>query len=249
MIRTLGVITARGGSKGVLRKNIRPLLGKPLVAYTIEAANASRLLTDSVVSTEDEEIAAVCREHGGNVPFMRPAELAEDLTPSLPVVQHAVREMERLSGQPYDAVVLLQPTSPLRRPEDIDACIQMLVESGADSVVSVTEAKQHPLKMKRIVGENIVINYIDQGADDMRPRQALPPVYVRSGDVYVSWRRVVMDENQLIGRDCRGYMIPAERTIDIDSEFDFLWAEYVLSQRIRSAERIGNRLPGDGDVT
>lgn len=233
MFRSLGVIPARGGSKSVPRKNLRPLLGRPLVAYTIEAAHASKLLTDAVVSTEDEEIAAVCRALGARVPFMRPVELAGDLTPSWPVVQHAVNEMERITGQPYDIVMLLQPTSPLRTSEDIDACIQMLIDTGADSVVSVVEAPHHPFRMKRVVGDNILINYIDQGFEDMRPRQALPPVYVRSGDIYVSWRKVVMEQDTVVGRDCRAYFIPPERYADIDSEFDFLWAEYVLKKRMQ----------------
>ena len=236
-MRAIGVIPARGGSKSVPRKNIVPLLGKPLVAYTIEAALASQLLTDVVVSTEDEEIAKVCRVLGAQVPFMRPAELATDTAPSLPVVQHAVREMEERTGQPYDVVVKLQPTTPLRLATDIDAGIQLLLDTGADSVISVVDVGgYHPLRMKRIVGENILINYVDQGHEDMRPRQQLPPVYIRSGDLYIARRNGVMEQNTMVGRDCRAYVIPPERSVNVDTEFDLILAEYLLRRRAEQGE-------------
>ena len=236
-MRAIGVIPARGGSKGVPRKNIVPLLGKPLVAYTIEAALASQLLTDVVVSTEDKEIAQVCRELGAPVPFMRPAELATDTAPSLPVVQHAVREMEERTSRPYDVIIKLQPTTPLRLATDIDAGIQLLLDTGADSVISVADVGgYHPLRMKRIVGENILINYVDQGYEDMRPRQQLPPVYVRSGDLYIARRNVVMEQNTMVGRDCRAYVILPERSVNVDTEFDLILAEYLLRRRAEQGE-------------
>ncbi len=146
----LGVIPARGGSKSVPRKNIALVHGKPLIAYTIEAAQHSRLLTHFLVSSDDPEIIAVARKYGAPVPFVRPAELATDIAPTLPVVQHAVGEMERMHGITYDFVVLLQPTTPLRLPEDIDAALEKLVATGANSVISVCDVgAYHPARMRR----------------------------------------------------------------------------------------------------
>jgi len=228
-VRVIGVIPARGGSKGVHRKNLAPLMGKPLVAYTIEAGLRARLLTDLVVSTEDEEIAAVCREWGASVPFSRPAELATDTATSLPVVQHAVREMERNTGQPYDIVAMLQPTTPLRLAEDIDAGIQLLIRTRADSVVSVVEVGgHHPFRMKRIVGDNCLINYIDQGFEDMRPRQELPPVYIRSGALYIARRSLIMEQNTFVGPDCRAYIMEQERSVNIDNPNELYLAECLI---------------------
>ncbi|MBI2890110.1 MAG: acylneuraminate cytidylyltransferase family protein [Nitrospirae bacterium] len=231
-MRILGVIPARGGSKGIPRKNLVPLAGKPLMAYTIEAAKGSRLLADIVVSTEDEEIAKISRDLGVPVPFLRPTELATDAARSLPVVQHAVREMERRAGAPYEIIVMLQPTSPLRTAADIDAGIQLLMDSGADSVVSVVDVGgYHPYRMKKIVDENRLVNFVDQGIEDMRPRQELPPVYIRSGALYVSKRTVVMDQNTLVGADCRAQIVSPDRAINIDSIEDLYLAEYFIITR------------------
>ena len=134
--RVLGLIPARGGSKGVPRKNIKLLCGKPLLEYTAQAALASRLLSRVILSTEDEEIAEAGRRCGLEVPFLRPQELAADDTPMLPVIEHAVRWVEE-RGERFDAICLLQPTNPLRRAEEIDGCIELLIGTGADSVVTV----------------------------------------------------------------------------------------------------------------
>ncbi len=231
-MRVIGVIPARGGSKGIPRKNIYPILGKPLIAYTIEAAKASKLVTDLAVSTEDDEIARVCKSLGVDVPFKRPAELATDTAPSLTVVQHAVEEMEARLGCLYDVIVMLQPTTPLRTAADIDNGIQLLLDTGAESVVSVVDVgANHPLRMKRIVKDNVLVNYIDQGYEDMRPRQQLPPVYIRSGDIYVSRRNVIMVQNKMIGQDCRAYIVSPERSVNIDTPFDLILAEYLLEKR------------------
>jgi CMP-N-acetylneuraminic acid synthetase len=201
------------------------------VAYTIEAGLSARLLADVVVSTEDEEIATVCRERGAQVPFLRPAELATDRAPSLPVVQHAVREMEGRAGRPYDVVVMLQPTTPLRQAADIDAGIELLIRTGADSVVSVVDVGGvHPFRMKRVVDDNRLINYIDQGFEDMRPRQELPAVYIRSGALYIARRDIVMEQNSFVGRDCRAYIMDEERAVNIDTPNELVLAEYLIGK-------------------
>lgn len=227
-MNSLGVIPARGGSKSVPRKNIALLHGKPLIAYTIEAARGSRSLTHFVVSSEDPEIIAVAKQYGAPVPFVRPAELATDEAPSLPVVQHAVREMESLHGITYDIVVLLQPTTPLRQPGDIDAAIQKLVDTGADSVISVCDVgAYHPARMRQIIDDRLVELPIREPKEMLR-RQDLPPVYIRNGAIYAVRREVVMEQNSMSGKVCRPYMMPEDRSVNVDSKLDLLLAEILL---------------------
>lgn len=232
MYKILGVIPARGGSKGIQRKNLIPLLNRPLISYTIEAARESRRLSRVIVSTDDKEIALVSQKWGVDMPFMRPTELATDSALSLHVMQHALREMEQLDGERYHVIVMLQPTTPLRLASDIDAGIELLFESGADSVISVVDVgAYHPLRMKRVLLNGWLINYIDQGHEDMRPRQQLPPVYIRNGALYITRRNVLLEQNSFNGRDCRAYIMPAERSVNIDTEFDLVLAEYLLRKR------------------
>lgn len=226
---TLAVIPARGGSKSIPKKNLADLGGKPLIAHMIGHALAVKELTDLVVSTEDSEIAEVAIEYGAQVPFFRPSDLAGDMVPSLPVVQHAVREMEALKDEHYEYVVLLQATAPLCRPQDIKACLRRLFQGGMDSVVTVVPIRSpHPFRLKRIVGEDILVNYIDQGFEDMRARQLLPPVYKRSGAVYASTRETVMVRDTLVGPDARAVIVPEETGIDIDGPLDLALARLII---------------------
>lgn len=232
MNRVLAVIPARGGSKGVPRKNIRDLCGKPLIGHMIGHALAVPVITDIVVSTDDAEIATVARQQGAKVPFMRPAGLAEDHMPSWPTVRHALKEMEARTGKEYDYVVMLQATAPLCRPQDIAACLERLARNDCESVVTVVRVTtHHPFRMKRIVGEDILINLIDQGFEDMRPRQMLPPVYQRSGAVYASRRRVILEQDTVVGMDCRAVIVPEETGLEIDSLIDFELVRLVMEQK------------------
>jgi CMP-N,N'-diacetyllegionaminic acid synthase len=232
MSGTLGVIPARGGSKSIPRKNIALLAGKPLIGYTIEAAIAAKRLDDIVVSTDDAEIAEISNGFHGNTPFMRPPELATDDALTIGVVQHATTFMEEARGSSYDHIILLQPTSPLRTSQDIDDAVEKLIATNCDSVVSVVDVDgYHPFRMKRFV-EDRLINFIDQGFEDMRPRQILPRVYIRNGAVYGSTRNVVMSDGTLVGDDCRGIIMSSERSINIDSPSDFLLAEEAMSKGI-----------------
>ena len=150
MTQIVGIIPARGGSKGVPKKNIRPIMGKPLIAYTIEVALESQLLGKVIVSSDDEEIMVVSRQYGAEVPFTRPAELALDTTPMVPVLQHAVRFLEDRDNIRFDYILLLQPTNPVRQVEDINSALGKLVETGADSVISVCQVDNyHPVLMKK----------------------------------------------------------------------------------------------------
>ena len=227
---TLAVIPARAGSKSIPRKNLAQLCGRPLLAFMIEAALAADTLDDVVVSTEDEEIAGVARSCGAKVPFLRPRDLAGDDVESLPVVQHAVKEMEKLRRGEYEYVVLLQATAPLCRAMDINACLEKLKTGDCDSVVTVTPVSTHPLKMKKIEDGDVLLNYIDQGFEEMRPRQLLPPVYRRSGAVYASKRKVPMEEGTLVGRHARAVVVPQHTAVDIDTPLDLALVELIVSK-------------------
>ena len=174
----------------------------------LEAAiNASNILhADVVLSTDSEEMQSIAISLGASAPFLRPAKLAMDSTPSWPVVQHAVKEMERINNCDYNTTTYLQPTSPFCKPETIVECNRKLeADSILNSVVAVTESEIHPFRLKRLIGDKL-INYIDQGFEDMRPRQTLPKVYRRAGSVYVSRKDILMTMNSLVSEpwSCRG---------------------------------------------
>jgi CMP-N,N'-diacetyllegionaminic acid synthase len=216
-VRTLGLIPARGGSKSVPRKNVRGLAGKPVLAWTVEVALASPALERVVVSTDDEEIADVARACGAEV-LARPAELAQDETPDLPVYRHALARLD----DAYDAVAWLRPTAPLRTPDDVEAAVRLLAETGADAVRSVCEAEHNPYWMARLEAGRLV-----PLLDDVPPRrQLLPPVYRLNGAVDVA--RCASVGNELFGGDVRAYVMPPERSVDLDTELDFLLAEALL---------------------
>jgi CMP-N-acetylneuraminic acid synthetase len=227
----LGVIPARGGSKSVPRKNIALLNDKPMIAYTIQAALESQKMTHFLVSSEDEEIIQVAKAHGAPVPFVRPADLATDQAPTLPVVQHAILEMEARLNITFDIVVLLQPTTPLRLPQDIDVAIEKLIATDADSVISVCDVgAYHPARMRQIVDDQLVELPIREPKEMLR-RQDLPPVYIRNGAIYAVKRNVVIEQNSMVGKISRPYIMPEERSINVDSPLDFLLAEILLRQQ------------------
>lgn len=226
----LGVIPARGGSKSVPRKNLALIFGRPLIAYTIDAAKRSRRLTHFLVSSEDDEIIRVAKLYGAPVPFVRPMELATDQAPSLPVVQHAVAEMEARENVKFDYVVLLQPTTPMRLPQDIDAAVDKIIATGADSVVSVCDVDAyHPARMRQIVDDRLVELPIKEPRE-MARRQDLPPIYIRNGAVYVARRDLVMEENSMIGKVSRPYVMPVERSVNIDGKLDLLMAQLLMKE-------------------
>jgi CMP-N,N'-diacetyllegionaminic acid synthase len=231
-MKVLGIVTARGGSKGIPRKNIVPLCGKPLLAYTAEAALAANKLTRTVLSTEDEGIARVGREYGLDVPFLRPPELALDETPTIPVLQDVVRKLEA-AGEQYDAVLVLQPTNPLRRHEDIDGAIELLEQTGADSVISFVDVgEKHPARMKLITPGGKVIDPPFKEEFEGQRRQDLLKLYLREGSIYLTRRSVLMEQNSVQGRDCRAWIIPEERACNVDTPFDLFLAEQMLKYHV-----------------
>ncbi len=229
-LNILGIIPARGGSKGIPKKNIKILGDKPLIYYTIKSAKRSVYITDLIVSTDDLEIAKIAESCGANVPFIRPKELALNETPMLPVLRHAVDFMEKNKNIIFDYIVILQPTSPFRLPEDIDKTIEVIIEKGADSAVSLVEVESqfHPMKMKKFEEQRVLSYTIDE--PEGINRQDLPKVYRRSSAVYVQKRDLIVKKNQLYGDYIVGHIVPAERYIDIDNEFDWLKAEYMLKK-------------------
>lgn len=225
-MKTLGLIPARSGSKSVPNKNIVMLCGRPLIAYTLEAAARASHLDRCIVSTDAEEIAAVCRAHGGEVPFLRPKELAADDTPTLPVVLHALETL----GESYDAVMVLQPTSPLRTSQDIDAAISLLdANPVADSVISVVKVgDHHPARMKYLEDGYLVDPSFAEAHEGQR-RQDLLPLYLRNGAIYLTRTRVLLDQKTFKGRRSLAYVMPEERSVNIDGPFDLWVAEAALT--------------------
>lgn len=227
-MKVLGVIPARGGSKGVIGKNIKLLDDKPLIAYTIEVALQSQL--DSViVSTDSTAIAEIARQFGAGVPFLRPAELATDSSKAIPVIQHALAEIEAQTGVTYDAVMMLQPTSPFKLVSDIDEAIQLLEKSGADSVISVVPVHgHHPARMKYLEGDQLIDPDFSEAYEN-QPRQELRPMYIRNGAIYLTRRNVLLADS-FKGKDCRALIMPEERSVNIDTEVDFKYAIWVKQE-------------------
>ncbi len=228
LTHVLGVIPARGGSKGIPHKNLRTVAGRPLLGYTADAARASRRLTRVIVSTDDETIVDAARGLGLEVPFVRPQELAADSTPMLPVLQHALREMADRSFTP-DAVVLLQPTSPLRRAGHIDAAVDLLESSGADSVVTVTDVPHqfNPVSVMRLDGERLV-PFLD--GPTVARRQDKPRVFARNGPAVLAVRTEVLNAGSLYGDDIRPLLMDAEESLDVDTPSDLERLEYLLAR-------------------
>ncbi|MGE3274289.1 MAG: acylneuraminate cytidylyltransferase family protein [Vicinamibacterales bacterium] len=222
MSGVLAIVPARGGSKGVPGKNLRPLAGRSLVARALDVARASGVVDHVIVSTDDEAIAGEARRAGGEVPFLRPAALAGDEAPMLPVLQHAVTSLEATGWRP-DIIVLLQPTSPLRTPAHVRDAVDRLRETGADSVVSVLELPRHlsPDYVMR-VEDGRLVNFLPEGARVTR-RQDARVAYVRDGTVYTCWRRTLMEQGSIYGTDCRPLVLPAHESLTIDTPED--WAE------------------------
>lgn len=224
----LGVIPARGGSKGLPGKNLRRLGALSLIGHAVASAREATRLDRFIVSTDSPELAAEARRHGAEVPFLRPAELASDQAGMLGVLQHAVRWLEGAAAVRPDLVVTLQPTSPFRVGDDIDRTIAKVVETGADSAQTLSEASYHPYFMKTLDGDRTVALFPD-GHKYVR-RQDAPPVYQPSGAVYVTRYPVLMDQGHILGEDNRGVVMDFEASVNIDTEWDFLLAELILRE-------------------
>ncbi len=225
--RVLCVIPARGGSKGIPLKNIADLAGQPLLHYALTAALRARSLTRVVVSSDHPEILHVARRYGTDIPLERPAAIAQDDTPSLPVVVHALEQCEHSGDEPYEYAMLLQTTMPLVTPEDIDQTVQRLTTTGCDSCVTVVPVGHlHPAKLKLLDGDRLH-PYLEE--ETTYTRQFLPQVYVRNGSCYGVRRSVVLG-GSLYGQDVRAVVVSKERFVQIDEPIDWQFAEFLLAR-------------------
>jgi CMP-N,N'-diacetyllegionaminic acid synthase len=228
-VKVLGVIPARGGSKGIPGKNLRLVAGRPLLAYTADAARNSKRLDRVVLSTDDPSIAEAGQTLGLDVPFLRPRELAGDDTPMMPVLRHAFAEMTA-RGFAADAIVLLQPTSPLRRAEHVDSAIDLLERTGADSVVTVIEVPHQfsPASVVRLEGDKLFP--YEQGPVVTR-RQDKPRVYARNGPAVLALRPQVLERSSFYEGDCRGLIMDAAESVDVDTAWDLEMVEFLLARK------------------
>ncbi|RJQ36790.1 acylneuraminate cytidylyltransferase family protein [Candidatus Parcubacteria bacterium] len=228
----LALIPARGGSKGVPKKNLRLLAGKPLIAYSIIAAKASPAIDRVIVSTDSEEIADVAKRYGAEVPFLRPAELAEDLTPDYPVFEHCLDWLEAHEKWKPDIVVHLRPTGPIRAPKEIEEALDLLSRfPEADSVRSVHEPDKTPHKMWKLEGA-FMVPFLSQSAIPEHfnmPRQLLPKVYATNANIGVVRYQTLREKKSVIGDKVLPYFVDHPQ-VDLDTDFDFDVAELILKK-------------------
>lgn len=226
----LGIIPARGGSKGVPRKNVKDLGGIPLIAYTIRTALESNL-TKVIVSTDDEEIANIAQKFGAEVPFLRPQYLSDDISKSIDVAKHGLLEIEKINRKSYDAVMYLQPTTPFRNIEDINSSIILLnSNSKADSVISVVDVEgHHPARMKYIENGLLIDPEFCEKSENQN-RQELRPMFIRNGAIYLTKRETIL-QGSFKGKVCLANIMPPNRSVNIDNEEDFEYAKWIINKK------------------
>jgi len=222
----LGLIPARGGSKGLPRKNIINLAGKPLIAWTIEEAKKSKYIDKLILSSEDDEIIRIAKEYGCEVPFKRPVELARDNTPAIEPVLHAIKKLSN-----YNYVVLLQPTSPLRTVEDIDGCIEKCIYNKVNACVSVAEPDKSPYWMYSLDDKDQMVPLLDT-EEKFTYRQEIPKAYVLNGAIYIAKTIYLLKNKTFVSEDTIAFIMPKERSIDIDSGLDYKLAEILIKNSI-----------------
>lgn len=236
-VRIMAVIPARGGSKGVPRKNIAMLGGKPLIAYTIDVAKQSEMIDEAIVSTDDPEIAAVAKALGADVPFLRPAELARDDSPDIDYLRHALEWVEEHRGWRPEILAILQPTMPFRRVEDVDGALRFMIEQNCDSVRTLAiPTHVTPYKMWFLDDEKsgrmspvLKTEYYDTLLTDV-PRQKLRPCYWQPG-VVMATRAEFVRKGRVFGPDLRGYVVDIRTAHDIDEPADLEYAEFLMQKR------------------
>ena len=231
----VGIIFARGGSKGVPGKNIRLLSGKPLIAYAIDTARQSRFINRVLVSTDDEEIAEIARQYGAEVPFLRPPRLAQDDSPEWLAWQHAIRTIEALEIMPkMEVFVSIPPTSPLRVVEDVDACIQTLCDGDADLVITVRPGERSPYFNMVVLDESGYAQIVIPPSQMIHRRQSAPAVYDITTVVYAARPKFILNAASLFEGKVKAVLVPTERAVDIDTELDFQIAEMIMRERSKA---------------
>ena len=226
--RVLAVIPTRGGPKSIPKKNMKEILGRPLIAYTIIEALRAKILDRVIVSSDDKEILKVSKKYGADT-LLRPNEYATDDALSIDVMIHAIKACENEEGKRYDYAVLLQPTTPMRKTEDIDEAIKKLIEKKTDSVISVVHVGAiHPYGMKKVV-DGMLVDYVDEGTENPSGEK-LPPIYIINGAIYAAKRDVIVEQKSLKGKKCLAYVMPEERSVSIDSGIDFVLAQVLMQK-------------------
>jgi CMP-N-acetylneuraminic acid synthetase len=239
-LQVLALVPARGGSKGIPRKNLQLLAGRPLVAHAVETARSTTRVSRVVCSTDDPDIADAARAAGAEVPFLRPSHLAQDTSEDWPVFTHALAWLEEHDAWVPDLIVNLRPTSPMRTPDHVDQAIRLLLETGADSVKAVCLARQHPHKMWLRQADGCIEPYLktafrlSRGPDV--PRAELDEVYWQNGVVDVTRREVILEQGVMIGRRVAGLVTRPEDSIDVDTPLDLALAELLMARRLGRAE-------------
>lgn len=233
---TIGLICARGGSKGVSRKNLRLLGGKPLIGWAIEVAKKCPSLDRIVVSTDDLEIADVARHSGAEVPFMRPRELARDDSPELLSWQHCIQTLTTLNGKVPEALVAVPATAPLRAVEDVEACIANLHQSSADICITVKAAERNPY-FTMVTVENGWVNMLIKSPNPIFRRQDAPEVFDIVPVAYAARAEYVLRASRLLEGKVRATTVPLERSVDIDTEVDLAFAEFLLHRQTEPSRK------------
>lgn len=242
-IKILGIIPARGGSKGVPRKNIIPLCGKPLIAYTIETSAKSSLIDATIVSTDDREIALIAEEYGGDVPFLRPSELAGDNSPDIDFLKHALEWVENHRDWHPEILVILQPTLPFRTVEDVDNVLQFMIDQNCDSVRTLAlPTHLSPFKMWFLddtetgkMSPVLKSDFYEELLTDV-PRQKLRPAYWQPG-IVIATRPEFVKKGRVFGPDLRGFVIDMKNAYDIDEPVDLEFAEYLMNKRLSGGQK------------
>lgn len=228
-LEIVAVIPARGGSKGVLRKNVSLVGGKPLIAWSIEVAKSCRSVDRVIVNTDDEEIAEVSRSYGAEVPFMRPSELAQDTSPVFDALNYG---LDFFASQGYSSTHTMQlnPTSPLRTTQHLDQAVDLLVSSQADSVVTVTEAHTHPYWCKKITDKGQLKDFLEEGPDKYKIRQELPKVFALNGSIFLAKNELIRN-NSYYTENTVPLLMTADHSLDIDTPWEMYLANLVLTDR------------------
>ncbi len=227
----LAITLARGGSKAIKNKNIKKINGKPLVFYTISEAKKSKYISDYIVSTDSTKIAKISKAYGAIIPFLRPKKLSTDKASSVDALIHATRYMEKINNKKYDYVIELMCTNPLKKVKDIDSIIKKIKKYKCDSVIAVNRVlDNHPARIKKIIKGKIINFCINEKAESRR-QDLKPYAYVRSGSIYALNRDYLINKRKRYGsKKSFAYILPPERSINIDQEIDFYIAEKLLKK-------------------
>ena len=231
-LKILGITLARGGSKGIKNKNITLLNSKPLIYFTIKEALKSKYLSDYIVSTDSKKISIVSKRYKAKVPFLRPQNLAKDKSSSVVALQHAVDFMEKKKSIRYDYIIEIMSTNPLKTVFDIDACIKKIISTKGDSVIAVNQLEDHhPARIKKIVNGKIR-DFKVKEVPESRRQDLRPKAYIRSGSIYALKRDYLMKKSRRYGsRNSYAYILPKERTINIDDKYTLLVAKMMLKSK------------------